>query len=392
VTSPESGAAGGSVGGLSGSLAAGLAAGLLGGLPGGPAAGGAGVGTYRPTPAFALRVGGLPLPPEVAADVISVSAFQDVGLPGMFAVRLIDWNPDRRATTWSDGPPFEPGAPVEVLLGYVGALTSVLIGEITGLELEIDGDQPPTVLVRGYDRRHRLMRGQLTRTYVGVTDSDIARRIGAERGLAVTATSTTVRSAHVFQHNQTDLEFLTQRARRIGYEVGIDDRTLLFRPRQRPQVATAVLRRDADLVSFAPRLTTMGQTSGVVVQGWDPGQPDEQLRAVVGTDDPSARGAGSADPRTAGALEVGNRTLVRPLADRADAEAMAGALADSSRPWRITGPGTCIGRPDVRAGELVRIEGLGNRFSGDYAVTSATHIFSPSLGYRTDFQVERRFP
>jgi phage protein D len=71
---------------------------------------------------------------------------------------------------------------------------------------------------------------------------------------------------------------------------------------------------------------------------------------------------------------------------------MAGALADSTRPWRITGPGTCIGRPDVRAGELVRIEGLGNRFSGDYAVTSAAHTFSPSMGYRTDFQVERRFP
>jgi len=379
-------------GGTAGPVAAGLAAGLLGSLPGGPASILGALDTDRRTPAFALRVGGLPLLPDIAADVVAVSASQDVGLPGMFTVRLIDWDPDRRSLPWSDGPPFQPGVAVEVLLGYVGALSTVLVGEITGLELEIDGDSTPMLVVRGYDRRHRLMRGQRTRTFVGITDADIARRIGTEHGLAVSASGTTAPSAHVFQHNQTDLEFLTQRARRIGYEVGIADRTLLFRPRQRPQVATALLRRDVDLVFFAPRLTTMGQTAGAVVQGWDPARPDEQLRAVAGTDDPEGRGGPAAAGPTAGALEAGNRTLIRPLADRAEAQALARSLADGTRPWRITGPGTCIGRPDVRAGELVRIEGLGSRFSGEYAVTSARHTFTPSAGYRTDFQVERRSP
>jgi phage protein D len=382
----------GPTGGAAVPVATGLASGLLGGLSGAPATALGGLGADRRTPAFALRVGGLPLLPDIAADVIAVSAAQDVGLPGMFTVRLIDWNPDRRSLPWSDGPPFEPGVAVEVLLGYVGALSPVLVGEITGLELEIDGDSPPIVVVRGYDRRHRLMRGHRTRTFVGISDADIARRIGTEHGLAVAATGTIPPNAHVFQHNQTDLEFLTQRARRIGYEVGIEDRTLLFRPRQRPQVATAVLRRDVDLVSFAPRLTTMGQTAGAVVQGFDPARPDEQLRAVVGTDDPRGTGGLAAAGPTAGALEAGNRTLIRPLADRAEAQALARSLADGTRPWRITGAGTCIGRPDVRAGEVVRIDGLGSRFSGDYAVTSARHTFTPSTGYRTDFQVERRSP
>ena len=373
-------------------VAAGAASALLGGLSGGPAAALGALDTDRRTPAFALRVGGLPLLPDIAADVVAVSAHQDVGLPGMFTVRLIDWNPDLRSMPWSNGPPFIPGAAVEVRLGYVGALSTVLVGEITGLELEIDGDSPPMVVVRGYDRRHRLMRGQRTRTFVGLTDGDIARRIGTDHGLAVSAGVTPVRSAHVFQHNQTDLEFLTQRARRIGYEVGIDDRTLLFRPRSRPRVPTAVLRRDVDLVSFAPRLTTMGQTAGGVVQGWDPARPDEQLRAVVGTDDPEGRGGLAAAGPTAGAFDTGNRTLIRPMADRAEAQALARSLADDTQPWRITGPGTCIGRTDVRAGEVVRIEGLGGRFSGDYAVTSARHSFTPTAGYRTDFQVERRSP
>jgi phage protein D len=347
----------------------------------------------RPVPAFGLRVGGLPLRPDAAADIISVSVTQDVDLPGMFTVRLLNWDPGLRRMTWSDSRLFEPGNSVEVSLGYVGGLTTVLTGEVTGLELEIDGDEPPAVVVRGYDRRHRLMRGQLTRTFVGVTDSDIARRIGAERGLAVQVTPTTLRLAHVLQHNQTDLAFLSQRAARIGYEVAMDGRTLLFRPRRRPAVATVVLRRDAGLVSFFPRLTTMGQASGVAVQGWDPARPDQQVRAVVGTDDPGASGSPSvAALPAAGAVEAGNRTLLRPVADKAEATALAEALADTTRPWRIAGSGSCIGRPDVRAGERVRIEGVGSRFSGVYAVTAASHTYSPSMGYRTEFQVKGQFP
>jgi Bacteriophage probable baseplate hub protein len=278
----------------------------------------------RPVPAFGLRSGGLLLGPDAVAAVVAVSVVQDVDLPGMFTIRLIDWDADLRRATWSDSGLFEPGTSVEVSLGYLGALTTVLTGEITGLELEIDGDEPPMVVVRGYDRRHRLMRGQLTRTFVGVTDSGIARRIGAERGLAVEATETALPLAHVLQHNQTDLEFLTQRATRIGYEVGMDDRTLLFRPRSRPGAATVVLRRDTEMVSFFPRLTTMGQASAVAVQGWDPARPDQQLRAVVGTDDAGASGAPpEAALPGAGAVDVGNRTLLRPLADQAEAKALA---------------------------------------------------------------------
>jgi phage protein D len=351
-------------------------------LPGGAA--------DRPVPAFALRVGGLPLPPDAAADVISVSAHQDVDLPAMFTVRLLNWDPNLRRMRWSDSAPFEPGAPVEIDLGYVSSLQTVLTGEITGLELEIDGARPPVLLVRGYDRRHRLMRGQLTRSYVGVTDSDIAHRIGTERGLAVQATPTLQQLPHVLQHNQTDLEFLTDRARRIGYEVGLDDRTLLFRPRRRPRVATVLLRRDQELISFSPRLTTMGQTSGAVVQGWDPAQPAQQLRAVAGTDDPGADGAPlTRSLPTAGALSAGNRTLIRPLADRAEAKALADGLAGTTEPWRIVGTGSCLGRADLRAGELVRIDGMGSRFSGEYAVTAASHTFDPTTGYRTSFDVRR---
>jgi hypothetical protein len=53
---------------------------------------------------------------------------------------------------------------------------------------------------------------------------------------------------------------------------------------------------------------------------------------------------------------------------------------------RLTGSGTTVGDPHIRSGAVIRLEGLGPDFSGDYRVSSATHTVDSS-GYRTSFEV-----
>jgi phage protein D len=55
---------------------------------------------------------------------------------------------------------------------------------------------------------------------------------------------------------------------------------------------------------------------------------------------------------------------------------------------RLTGSGSAVGNPQLRAGSVIRLDGLGPDFSGDYRVTSATHTID-SGGYRTSFQVRK---
>jgi Bacteriophage probable baseplate hub protein len=55
---------------------------------------------------------------------------------------------------------------------------------------------------------------------------------------------------------------------------------------------------------------------------------------------------------------------------------------------RLTGSGTAVGDPRIRAGAVLRLDGLGPSFSGVYRVTSAIHTID-SGGYRTDFKVRR---
>ncbi len=53
---------------------------------------------------------------------------------------------------------------------------------------------------------------------------------------------------------------------------------------------------------------------------------------------------------------------------------------------RLTASGSAIGNPNIRSGKVIALQGLGERFSGLYRITGATHTFD-SGGYKTSFEV-----
>src|SRR6266516_2659361 len=86
------------------------------------------------------------------------------------------------------------------------------------------------MVIRASNRLHRLTRALRTREFVDVTDAEIVATIARENGLTPEASSApSVRYDHVYQQNQTDLDFLLVRAARIGFNVWCEDTTLFFR-------------------------------------------------------------------------------------------------------------------------------------------------------------------
>ena len=84
-----------------------------------------------------------------------------------------------------------------------------------------------------------------------------------------------------------------------------------------------------------------------------------------------------------------NTSVKRPVFSQAEADQIAlGHLKNMALEY-ISGEGTCIGRTDLRAGKVIKLQGIGQRFSGNYYVTSTTHTCLPTQGYRTRFTVRR---
>lgn len=343
-------------------------------------------------PEIRVRVNGADLPAAAQADLVAVEVLLDVDAPSMFALRLVNWDGAQHKLTWSDTDQFVLGSAVEVLMGYVDRLETVMVGEITGLEMEMHAEGTPLLIVRGYDRRHRLMRGHRTRTFRQMKDGDIASQLARDAGLAAQVEDTRVSHAYVVQHNQTDFEFLQARAARIGYEVVVEDKTLFFHP---PPITTdeaLTLDREGDLVELSLRLSSMNEVGELSVRGWDP----KTKQPIVATASPGSErsqmgGAASGPSTVQTAFEdrPGAASVAQPVASQAEADQMAQGRFDAMALDYVWAEGLCAGRSDLRAGMVIRLDGLGQRFSGRYYVTAATHSFSPLRGYRTRFNVRR---
>ncbi|MCM8599000.1 MAG: contractile injection system protein, VgrG/Pvc8 family [Candidatus Accumulibacter sp.] len=341
---------------------------------------------------FQVAVNGSPLPVAVALHVVGIEVEDSVELPGMFAVELAASEHIDQISAWIDDQKlFVVGNALEVKLGYVDALASLIKGEITALEPEFVGDRLPRLRLRGYDRRHRLQRGRKVRSFVQQKDSDIAAQIAGDAGLTAQAEDSGVVHDYVLQANESDLDFLQQRARRIGYEVVVDDRTLIYRPVANAAGDILTLTLGDQLLEFHPRLSSAGQFSDVEVRGWSV----KDKAAIVG------QAGDGAEVSTMGGQQTG-AALVRsafgaaagllgthPVASQAEADQLAKAGFNRSILGLVEGEGRCWGRTDLRAGKVIRVDGIGKTFSGSYYVVSASHEYTPQNGYRTAFTVRR---
>jgi phage protein D len=331
-----------------------------------------------------LKIDGTDASEEMTDDLIYIEVDDHLNLADMFTIQLRDPN-----LKWTDSDTFAIGKSVEISARGDSGQVKLLSGEITSVGPRFATEAGVTMVVRGYDQSHRLNRGKQTKTFVQMTDSDIATKIARETGLKVEVDSTREVHEHVLQENQTNLEFLQSRAKRIGYRVFVEEGTLYFKqaPQEAPQVST--LEWEVNLKNLEARLTTSQQVKEVVVRGWDPKAKKEIVgRATRAGEAPEigeTKQGGETAEKAFGS--AGTEIIVnRPVSTQAEADALAQSACDEIGGDFIQAEGVCIGNPNVQAGQPVELKGVSTRFSGRYRVTHALHRYD-AQGYTTYFTI-----
>jgi uncharacterized protein len=343
----------------------------------------------RDAPSFKVFKGGSPLPDDAVFDLMGVSVSQYVEGASTFTLTFNCRDFDKQEFKYLDDNLLAEGTEIEVKCGFADSLQSLIKGEVTALEPEYPDAESPTLKVHGYDRLHRFRRGRRTQSYVKVKDSDIAQQIAGKLGLSCTADDSSVTYDYVLQDNVSDVDFLLQRARRINYEVVVQDKTLYFRKTPFDRSGATVLAYGVTLRSFYPRLSTMGQVSEVVVQGWDAKNKAPVKGTATNSDVNPMGGQTLGVTISTKAFSKSSMLLAeRPVLSAAEAQQAARGRLNEIALGFITGEGLAIGHPDIQAGRVVELKGLGRRFSGKYYVTSATHTVNQG-GYSTRFTVAR---
>ena len=201
--------------------------------------------------------------------------------------------------------------------------------------------------------------------------------------------TTTVVFEFFQQSNETDWDFAWRLALMHDYEVVVNDTTLEFRPANKGGGAPVVLRWQDNLISFRPRMSGIQQVDTVQVRGWDP-------KAKQNINGQASGAQTSAQPGVA-AREGGQRSRRRDdhgHRPRDDEPGEANAIAKSTLARMADAfyeaDGVAVGNPNIKAGEKVKVKGVGQQFSGTFVVTSSTHSYRGATGYQTSFQISGR--
>lgn len=332
---------------------------------------------------WSVKTGGAALPPEVMDKLISAEVDNSLEVPDMAVLRFHD-----NDLTLVEGTNFDLGKELEISAVQAGSPLSppLFKGEITAIEPSFDESATATLTIRGYDKRHRLNRETKTRSFVNVTDSDIVSQLVGGAGLSASAEATSQVRDTVFQQNQTDLEFLSELARRNGYETAIDGTTLQFR---KPETSTAAtVEWGRELISFQPRLSLAGQVNEVTVRGWDTKQAKMIMGQATSSKSQPEIGFGKWGGQAAqSALSAAKHYEVRQVLQTQDeAKAIAQRILDDINSDFIEAEGVADASPLIRAGKIIEIKQIGRKFSGKYHVTSATHVLEAGQ-YRVYFHI-----
>jgi phage protein D/phage baseplate assembly protein gpV len=330
-----------------------------------------------------IKLDGTQVQPEVMANILSVVVDQHVSLPDMFTIRLQD--PEFELI---DNGPFDLTKEIEIAAEtQEGQSFDLIKGEITAIEPAFQEGMLARLIVRGYDKSHRLYRETKSKAHLNKKDSDLAEEIARGVGLQTEIETTSIVYDHIYQDNQTDLTFLRHRAWRIGYECFVSDGKLYFR-KPTTERANLTLIWGKDLLSFHPRMTLAEQVDEVVVKGWD---VDKQT-PIVGR---ASRGnlypaIGESKDGASWSSEFGTGKLIivnHPVTNQSEADALAAARLDEISGAFIQAEGVALRHPDIKAGCKITLEALGDRFSGTYLVTNANHVYSAE-GFKTTFAVK----
>jgi phage protein D len=289
-------------------------------------------------------------------------------------------------------------------MGYAGRLTQMLSGLIKTFSPSFPSSGLPTISISGADRL-TLLQGfkpasSEARSYPKMKDWQIAQKIAKRHDLDIEVTEDGPEHPIVMQKDQDDLEFLLERAKRVGFDCFIDvdpstkkDKLYFIKPKdQRDSTSVDVFayRWGESLQAFTPKMTVGRQFAKVTVRGWDPRNKERiEYTAEVG-DLPKTSGKGRTGAeivsKKLGAKE--ERIVDIPVTSRDDARKIAIGLLERNGNEFLTGSGEVLGDPALRPGVIVQLDGLGERFSGNYTVRKAEHSFGNS-GYMTSFEVER---
>lgn len=323
-------------------------------------------------PTFTILIEGEEISREY--QVAALTIIKQVNRISTAKILLLDGDPAGGDFTVSNSDLFVPGKEIEVTGGYHSQETSLFKGIITGHGIKTRQGRPSFLTI---DCRHAAFRMSLYRRsayFYEQKDSDVFNRLADNYSLTNEIEDTRVEYAELVQYDCSDWDFLLTRAEANGQQVLTNDEQLKVAAPNFSADPALTLVYGATLLEFEAEIDARDQIASVSSKGWD--FTGQELLSSDGTaDDVIAPGNLNFDELAEVAEQDAPEQNSGGQLKEDELQAWADARLQKARLAKVQGRAKCTGI-NIQPGDLVELQGVGERFNGSAFVSGVRHEFS----------------
>jgi len=340
--------------------------------------------TDRPT--FTILVDGEELAREYQVQAVQVT--KTANRIGAARLVLLDGDPAGGTFAVSDAPLFAPGTAITIQAGYHSQEDPIFSGIVVRHGIRARQGKPSTLIVDCKHQAVKLTGTRRSHCFVEMTDSDAFAAIAGNYDLASEFEATAVHHRELVQYGATDWDFLVSRAEANGMLVLTNDERLVTKKPVLDGKPAASLTYGATILRFEAEMDARQQLPGVTSRAWD--QAEQAVSEAEAGQQPEV-GQGNIDSDTL-AQVLGLDTFRLNHAGALSSEELQ-AWADTqllkAHLAKIRGSVTCQGLAKVNPGDLIELDGVGDRFNGKAFVGAVQHAigsgsWTTELGFGLD--------
>src|SRR5258705_836271 len=283
---------------------------------------------------------------------------------------LQDSNVSKETFEVSNGTDFLLGVTIEIKAGYHGQEETIFKGMIVKQSIKALQGQASLLTIVA---KHKIFKTTLNRknnSFKDKKDSEVIEELITE---AKDVDATSIQHKHLLQSFCSDWDFINLRAEANGmFVLPKFDKILVKKP---VLGATPVLTLNygSSILEFEAEMDARNSFTEVTVSGWS--AADQKLIDTTATNDWNGKEPGNFTSNDAAAA-VGNSSLNLfwhgdTVTDNLDAIAKATMIRHHLA--KICGRAQCIGFATIWPGDIVELNGVGDRYKGKAYVTGVQH-------------------
>ncbi len=274
----------------------------------------------------------------------------------------------------SNGNEFIPGKKIVIKLGYDGDNKQVFQGIITRQAIQVKSSGSSQLTVECRDESIRMTVGRKSKYFEDVTDSQATEElVKGYKTLTVDAATTTIKHKELVQHHISDWDFLLLRGEACGLLVYVEAGKLkTFKPdtAAEPKLQASF---GSSIMEFEAEMDSRNQWKQVKAIAWD--YSNQELFTADTEEAPQIKQLGNLSGATLAEtidleeyqLHHSGHVTAQELKLWADNVMMRSRLA------KIRGRVKVTGFSGIRPGDMLKLDGVGDRYNGNAFVTAVRH-------------------